>query len=224
MIVARSEEQNRLARERARELILESAIELFAERGVSGASIAEITRRAGVAQGLVNYHFGGKEQLIAAVFDGWFDALFGLPSVDGTADERLAGLIDTVIMATGYALPLQRAVLAMQLQPSTHRLFAEAEERYGDRASTAEESVRDMFRERGAADPEVEEIMLRSTLEGILVKSAVYGATFPLEDARRWMYRNYALPEPAGPLPLDAPSRAKPIRLRAMGAVREPLS
>jgi AcrR family transcriptional regulator len=222
--VARSEEQNRLARERARELILESAIELFAERGVPGASIAEITRRAGVAQGLVNYHFGGKEQLIVAVIDAWFEALFGLPGVGGTADERLAGLIDSVVMATGYALPLQRAVLAMQQQPSTHRLFAEAEERYADRALIAEESVRDVFRERGAAAPDVEEVMLRSTLEGILVKFAVYGDTFPLEDARRWMYRIYALPEPTRPLPLDAPARTKPIRLRAMGAVREPLS
>lgn len=222
--MARSEEQNRLARERARELILESAIVLFAERGVSGASIAEITRRAGVAQGLVNYHFGGKEQLIAAVIDEWFDALFGLPTIEGTADERLALLIDTVIMATGYALPLQRAVLAMQLQPSTHRLFAEAEDHYVERATIAEESVRDMFRERGAADPEVEEIMLRSTLEGVLVKFAVYGDTFPLEDARRWMYRLYSLPDPAGRLPLAAPPRAGSIRLRAMGAVREPLS
>lgn len=222
--MARSEEQNRLARERARELILDSAIELFAERGVSGASIAEITRRAGVAQGLANYHFGGKEQLIIAVIDAWFDALFSLPGVEGPADQRLSGLIDTVIMATGYALPLQRAVLAMQQQPSTHRLFAEAEERYEDRARVAEESVRDMFRERGAADPEVEEIMLRSTLEGILVKYTVYGDTFPLEEARLWMYRLYALPAPAEPLPLTAPPRSGAIRLRAMGAVREPLS
>lgn len=60
--MARSDEQYRQARERTRESILQAAIAAFSERGVAGASIAEITTRAGVAQGLVNYHFGGKER------------------------------------------------------------------------------------------------------------------------------------------------------------------
>ncbi|MBT2476401.1 TetR/AcrR family transcriptional regulator, partial [Microbacterium sp. ISL-103] len=128
--MARSEEQNSLARERSRSVILKAAIELFAERGVAGASIAEITQRAGVAQGLVSYHFGGKQQLVAAVIDRWYENLFAIPQVDGTADQRLAGIIDGALTAAGYALPVQRAVFAMQQQPSTHRMFAEAETRF----------------------------------------------------------------------------------------------
>lgn len=217
--MARSDEQNRLARERAREVILHAAITTFAERGVAGASIAEITQRAGVAQGLVNYHFGGKDQLVVAVIEQWFAALFGIPEVAGSADERLAGIIDGAVMATGYALPLQKVVLALQQQPTTHRLYAEVEQRNHERGITAEEKVRDIFRERGAADPELEEIMLRSTLEGILLKFAVYGDTFPLEDARRWMHRLYGLPEPEAALPLGAAPRESPLRVRATGAL-----
>lgn len=216
--MARSEEQNRAARERARENIVRAAIEVFSERGVAGASVADITRRAGVAQGMVSYHFGGKEQLITAVIDAWFGTLFSIPQVDGTADERLAGVIDGALSATAYALPVQRAVFAMQQQPSTHRLYAESEDRHAEQAFTAENIVRGMFRERGAADPALEEIMLRSTLEGIFMKYAVYGDTFPLEDSRRWMYRLYALPEPTAPLPLDLPPRQSDLRLRASGA------
>lgn len=216
--MARSDEQNRLARERAREVILQAAIETFAERGVTGASIAEITQRAGVAQGLVNYHFGGKDHLVVAVIEQWFAALFGIPEVPGPADTRLAGIIDGAIMATGYALPLQKVVLALQQQPATHRLYAEVESRHHEQGIVAEEKVRDIFRERGAADPELEEVMLRTTLEGILLKYAVFGATFPLEDARRWMHRLYDLPEPSAPLPLDAEARVAPLRVRASGA------
>ncbi|MBO0980719.1 TetR/AcrR family transcriptional regulator [Microbacterium sp. SD291] len=218
--MARSEEQNRVARERARESILASAVELFSERGVAGASIAEITHRAGVSQGLLNYHFGSKEHLIAAVIDRWFDTLLGLPQVEGTADERLAGVIDAAVLATGFALPLQRAIVAMQQQPDTHRIFAESEARHGEAVITAENTVRAMFAERGAARPDLEEIMLRTTLEGIVVKYGVYGDTFPLEAARRWAYRIFELPEPSEPLPL-APGPAGEIRLRALAAVRD---
>ncbi len=218
--MARSDEQNRAARERAREVILQAAVTLFSERGVSGASIAEITRRAGVAQGLVNYHFGSKRQLVAAVIDRWYETLFGLPQVDGPADARLAGVIDAALSAAGFALPVQRAVFAMQQQPDTHRMFAEAETRFVDQAIAAEDTVREMFRERGAADPPLEEIMLRTTLEGIFMKYAVYGDTYPLEDARRWVYRLYGLPEPTEPLPLQLAPRDPDARTRASGALR----
>lgn len=218
--MARSDEQNRIARERSREVILQAAIELFAERGVSGASIAEITQRAGVAQGLVNYHFGGKEQLISAVIDRWFVMLFGIPQAEGPADVRLAGIIDGALTSTGFALPVQRAVFSLQQQPSTHRLYADAEDRHVEQAIVAENTVREIFRERGAADPPLEEIMLRTTLEGIFMKYAVYGDTYPLEDARRWVHRLYGLPEPAAPLPLQLAPRNPDARTRASGALR----
>lgn len=217
--MARSDEQNRIARERARENILQAAITLFSERGVAGASIAEITSRAGVAQGLVNYHFGGKEQLVSAVIDRWFETVLSFARVDGTPDEALAAVIDGALMATAFAVPLQRAVLAMQQQPATHRLFAESERRHADAVTATEDAVRDLFRARGAADPGLEEVMLRSLLEGVFVKFAVFGDTYPLEDARRWVRRSYGLPEPEEPLPLAMPPRRGEPRPRASGAV-----
>ena len=218
--MARSDEQNRRARERARENILEAAIEVFSERGVAGASIAVITKRAGVAQGLVNYHFGGKEQLVAAVIDRWFETVLGFARVEGTPDQMLAAVIDGALTATAYAIPLQRAVLAMQQQPDTHRLFAESEARHEARTTAAEDAVRQLFRARGAEDPVLEEVMLRSTLEGIFVKFAVFGDTYPLEDARRWMHRRYGLPEPTTPIAPPAPLRDGEARPRATAALR----
>jgi AcrR family transcriptional regulator len=49
--------------------ILEVAEELFAEQGLDRVSIRDITEAAKVNLAAVNYHFGGKEELIAAVFD-----------------------------------------------------------------------------------------------------------------------------------------------------------
>lgn len=220
--MARSAEQNRLARERSRESILQAAIEVFAERGVNGATITEITGRAGVAQGMVNYYFGGKEQLLGAVVDRWFETLVGIARVEGAADQRLALVIDTSLMMTAVALPLQRVVLALQQQPSTRALFAASEQRHAEAVTAAEDAVRGIFRERGADDPALEEVMLRSLLEGILGKCIVYGDTFPLEDARRWVHRHYGLPAPGAPLPLVAPEglpgSAPPAGLRPRAA------
>ncbi|HXW70335.1 MAG TPA: CerR family C-terminal domain-containing protein [Methylocella sp.] len=50
-----------------RHALLDQAASVFAERGFEGASVREITSRAGANQAAINYHFGGKEGLYREV-------------------------------------------------------------------------------------------------------------------------------------------------------------
>src|SRR5215469_17515037 len=52
-----------------KERILDAAEQLFSQRGFYGVSLRDITRTAGVDVALVGYHFGGKRELFAAVFE-----------------------------------------------------------------------------------------------------------------------------------------------------------
>jgi len=52
-----------------RELILEAALELFAQKGFDGTSTKEIAEAAGVAEGLIFHHFKNKPGLLGAVFE-----------------------------------------------------------------------------------------------------------------------------------------------------------
>lgn len=49
--------------------ILDAARQLFAERGFAGAATRDIARLAEVNQGLITYHFGGKEALFREVVE-----------------------------------------------------------------------------------------------------------------------------------------------------------
>lgn len=51
-----------------RDQLLDTAERLFAERGVDGVSLREITSHAGANVAAVNYHFGSKENLVREVF------------------------------------------------------------------------------------------------------------------------------------------------------------
>lgn len=52
-----------------RERLLDSAEELFAERGIAETSLRALTRHAGVNLAAVHYHFGSKEGLLDAVVE-----------------------------------------------------------------------------------------------------------------------------------------------------------
>lgn len=215
--MARSADQNRDARERSQTAILEAAFSVFGEKGYHEASMAEIARRAGVAQGLVSYYFHGKEQLVGAVLDAYFAKMTAADFGDASADDRLRTLIDMSLVAADQSMPQQRITLGLSILPTTHRIYADSERRNLDAVLAAGAMIQELFRERGAEDPALEEAMLRSVIEGVIVKRAVYGHTYPLQAARRWVHRMYGLGEPAGALPLVA-SDPPEIALRASDA------
>lgn len=109
-----SEKLEKRIRSTTGQRILAIARELVAERGVEGTHIIEITRRAGIARGLVNYYFGSKNRLLGEVLDA--DAADRRErlreSLGGarTLDEVMAGLAQTL----GELLVPGKGVLALQ--------------------------------------------------------------------------------------------------------------
>jgi TetR/AcrR family transcriptional regulator, repressor for neighboring sulfatase len=65
----RDQESVPVGRDEVVAAILESAAELFSERGPAAASIRDIAARAKVNHGLVFRHFGNKNELLAAVLN-----------------------------------------------------------------------------------------------------------------------------------------------------------
>ncbi|PRW64975.1 TetR family transcriptional regulator [Actinopolyspora mortivallis] len=56
--------------EHTRAALVESAIELFTERGYANSSLDEIAKRARVTKGALYHHFAGKRALFEAAFEG----------------------------------------------------------------------------------------------------------------------------------------------------------
>lgn len=62
------------SRARTRHRLLAAAAEVFAERGIHGATVEEIAERAGFTRGAFYSNFGAKEDLIVALLDERVDA------------------------------------------------------------------------------------------------------------------------------------------------------
>jgi AcrR family transcriptional regulator len=60
-------------RARTRQALLDAAAELFAERGVEGASVDAIAEAADRTSGALYDHYGSKDGLLFALLEGWVD-------------------------------------------------------------------------------------------------------------------------------------------------------
>ena len=58
---------------RTRAALLESALDLFGNKGFAGTSLDEITSRAGVTKGAFYHHFQSKEDLLRLIHDEFVD-------------------------------------------------------------------------------------------------------------------------------------------------------
>ncbi len=92
------------------------AEELFGEQGLDRVSIRDITRNAKVNLAAINYHFGSKEDLIAAVFER---------RVIPVNHARLAAL-DMVEKATGKESPKLEDILEAFIRPALESSLKES--------------------------------------------------------------------------------------------------
>jgi AcrR family transcriptional regulator len=105
----------------ARARIRDAALELFAERGIAGATIRDIALKAGVSSGLLRHHFGSKEGLRDACDE------YAMARMNDLRQQMLAGgkLADRSFLGSVHpvAMQLQGYLVRSMVDGSTPQLF-----------------------------------------------------------------------------------------------------
>lgn len=110
-----TETSNAVDKQTTRNRILDAAERVFADKGLDGSSVRDITTAAGVNLAAVNYHFGSKTGLIEAVFSRHLVPM-------NTA--RIA-LLDRVEAQSGGECPPLESVLDAFIRPVVMHHLAE---------------------------------------------------------------------------------------------------
>jgi len=174
-----------------RELLIRTAIEVFAEQGYRGSSLREIAARAQITPAGLLHHFTGKEELLLAVLE--------------RREERLASAVEThrprsvaehaaVVIADGeQSACLTRVIAVVSSEASAsghplHDLFRERRSRELERITAG--VVVDQA--RGLIDPELDPgsaaAVVLSAMDGLHVQRCYgvgAGASAAFEDLRR---------------------------------------
>src|SRR2546423_14911807 len=107
--------------------ILDAAIKVFAERGFHSATVAEIARAAGVADGTIYLYFKGKDDLLLRLFDEKMTGLVAemktAVAQERSAAEKLKRFIQ-LHLALVERNPELASVLIVELRQSAQFLKA----------------------------------------------------------------------------------------------------
>ncbi|RZU76816.1 TetR family transcriptional regulator [Micromonospora kangleipakensis] len=125
-MVYRSTERMKARLSASRERIIAAALEIMAEHGYAGCSVAAVAERAGMATGSVYRHFPTKADLFAEVFrtasQREVDAVARAAALETTIAERVSAVIETF---SGRALQSPRLAYALLAEPVDPAVDAE---------------------------------------------------------------------------------------------------
>ncbi|MBW2275834.1 MAG: TetR/AcrR family transcriptional regulator [Deltaproteobacteria bacterium] len=182
-------ERNRPASDK-RQLILDSAIKVFARTGYHGSRVSDIAREAGIAYGLVYHYFKNKEEILDTIFGeqwgGFLDALEVIGGGANSTEDKLLSIAGLILNAYRVRSDWVR-VLVFEIQRSPR--FSDPEQIRA--MSRLFQIVADILREgqergelRGELDPDVACFIFIGGLD-IVVTGRVLGVIEIEGDARR---------------------------------------
>jgi AcrR family transcriptional regulator len=175
----------------ARERILEAAFEVLKADGYSGMTTAKVAARSGQNKALIQYHFGSKEGLVAAVARQVSTAITE-ELVEGIGEPRdvrglARGVIDGLTAINDRDVGLARLYFDLaswsSVKPEVGSIMAEMKARY--RSTLREQLARVTDGPRSSDDAEAAAVYMVACLEGLALEQLERGETPALKRARK---------------------------------------
>jgi AcrR family transcriptional regulator len=162
------------AAERGREVrrkLLDAAVALIAERGWSAVSTRLVAERAGVAPGLVHYHFSSVQALLSEAAVGAMREVSGLlePALAGTPEDALSALLSALDPYTGddpTSVLFTETYLAATRDPALRAEVAEVITEFRAGLGT-------WFGAHGVAAPEATAAVVGAAIDGLVLQRAL---------------------------------------------------
>lgn len=107
-----------------REMLIDAAIRCLAEGGIAAFTVDRISREAKVSRGLINHHFDGVSGLLIEVYEAMTQSMVSASRetlfFEGSAEDRLAAVIETMFRPPMFSKSSLRAWLALWGEVATN--------------------------------------------------------------------------------------------------------
>ncbi|MGN7201360.1 TetR/AcrR family transcriptional regulator [Arthrobacter sp. SAFR-044] len=149
-----------------RDCLLRAAVDLFSGEGYHNTSLADISRRAGIAKSTVFHHFATKEHLLIAVINRWRRSLDDARDSELETDSFWDHLVKTATYELSSASMLRLSVvLASEARPADHPAHDYVDERLQRSRSDFALAAGGL----GLSDPATEGVWLAALLDGLRI-------------------------------------------------------
>lgn len=168
-------------RQEKRKLILETALELFAENGYYGTSISHIAKKAGISKGLLYNYFESKEDVLKSIIQSGYEAAYNHLELNKEGmlvqDEFIHFIRMTfqTIQANRHFWQLYSALMFQQ------GILDMATNEYKEKSLVIQKLMTDFLKAMGSITPESDLLAISSLIKGASVLLITAPDFFPTD-------------------------------------------
>lgn len=189
----RTKEQFAELREKKRDIILKTAIRLFAQKGYNNTSINDIAKTAKISTGLTYHYFQSKQKILEAIIEQWLSVagtiLNELESKNKDPLQKIRDIVENVFDNLMTNEELWKLYISFLVQPGVLKKikkFAMARsQKYWD-------ALEEVFAELGFKDPHIEVKFLDVFIDGVWLNNFIEEGEFPLEEMKEFLLQRYS--------------------------------
>jgi AcrR family transcriptional regulator len=180
----RTKEQFKSIRDEKVNLILQTALRLFAREGYASASVSLIAKEAGISKGLMYNYFKSKEELLGEIVIGGFRQFLDLLVIEDESNVKKQEIIDFV---DGNVNLLKQnpeyfmLYFSLLFQPKVIDLFKDDFLRHFENIIGL---MVNYYEKSGASNPYVKARYLLAVFDGVGMHYISDTEGFPLDEAR----------------------------------------
>lgn len=178
----RSQEQYDEIRKQKKQLIMDTALELFAENGFHATSMSQVAKKAGVSKGLAYNYFESKQEILDEIIATGFDSIYSHFDLnhDGilTRDE-FEHFIRKSIRVISENRRFYKLYTALIMQSDLTDSFVE---KYSDQSKILMKMLSQFTSSMGSKDAEGDMIIISSLLKGISMVIITAPDFFPVKQ------------------------------------------
>lgn len=177
----RSQEQFDDIRKQKKHLIMETALELFAEHGYHSTSISKIAANAKISKGLTYNYFSSKKEILNELMEHGFNEIYSNLDInhDGVlTDEEFIYFIRQNFKLLRENMQHWKLFFSLLLQPQISKAFAEL---YEKKAAPIMKLFYEFISAQGSSNPEADLMAISSMLEGAFLYCVAAPGVFPMD-------------------------------------------
>lgn len=187
----RTPEQFEEIREEKRHLIMQAALELFANEGYHTSSISIIAKKAGISKGLIYNYFESKEDLLKAIILHGIESLmkFFDPNNDGIlTNDELIHFIKKMVNTLKEHVVYYRLYFSLMVQAPVLKLF---EDEMWAMFEPFFKTLFEYFEREGYEDAQAEVHFFQSMLDGVGMTYVSDPDNYPIDAVEKKIISMY---------------------------------
>lgn len=162
----RTSQQFESIRQEKTKLILDTALELFAEKGYHQTSISDITRKAGISKGLLYNYFESKDEVLRNIIQTGYNAAYDNLDLNGDhslAKEEFVHFLRITFQSVRENPRFWKLYSALVMHPEIQDMVMTE---YSGKAQEIQKLFLDFIKISGSIAPESDLIAISSIIKG----------------------------------------------------------